>query len=56
MKHDYLLREAEQALDEKSYNKASKKYEEFADSYSVQGIPVRHELIRCFVHCGFHFF
>ncbi len=33
MKHDYLLREAEKALDAKSYNKASKKYEEFADRY-----------------------
>lgn len=33
MKHDYLLREAEKALNEKNYNKASKKYEEFADRY-----------------------
>jgi len=33
MKYDYLLREAEKALDKKSYNKASKKYEEFADKY-----------------------
>jgi len=31
MKHDYLLREAEKALDEKSYNRASKRYEEFAN-------------------------
>jgi tetratricopeptide (TPR) repeat protein len=33
MKHDYLLREAEKALDAKNYNKASKKYEEFANKY-----------------------
>ena len=33
MKHDYLLREAEKALDEKNYNKASKRYEEFANKY-----------------------
>ena len=33
MKHDYLLREAEKALDEKSYNIASKRYEEFANKY-----------------------